>query len=127
MNSTSHRSAPTVEVVVLGTSREKVRALPDTGADISLAGTDFAEKFGRERMSEPTVHPRVVDGRNTCAIGRVEVKIRLGIIEVVEQVHIIPGVKRLILSWHTTKRLGLRDNPTGLSQAERGGGEGCRE
>ncbi|KAF0289983.1 Snake venom metalloprotease inhibitor 02A10 [Amphibalanus amphitrite] len=102
-----HRSAPTVAVDVFGTRRGKLRALPDTGADISLAGPEFAETFGRGRMTPSTVRPMVVDGRSCDSIGKVEVTIRMGDIEVNEQVHIIPGVKRLILSWKTTQRLGI--------------------
>ncbi|KAF0301265.1 Snake venom metalloprotease inhibitor 02A10 [Amphibalanus amphitrite] len=101
------RSAPTVAVDVFGTRRGKLRALPDTGADISLAGPEFAETFGRGRMTPSTVRPMVVDGRSCDSIGKVEVTIRMGDIEVNEQVHIIPGVKRLILSWKTTQRLGI--------------------
>ncbi|KAF0312792.1 hypothetical protein FJT64_016549 [Amphibalanus amphitrite] len=107
VNGVQHRSAPTVAVDVFGTRRGKLRALPDTGADISLAGPEFAETFGRGRMTPSTVRPMVVDGRSCDSIGKVEVTIRMGDIEVNEQVHIIPGVKRLILSWKTTQRLGI--------------------
>ena len=107
VNSAQYRSAPTIEVDVFGTRQGKVCALPDTGADISLAGPGFAETFGWGRVEPPTVHPRVVDGRYSNAVGQVDVKIKLGKIEVCDTIHIIPGVTRLVLSWHTTLRLGL--------------------
>ena len=107
VNSACYRSAPMVQVDVSGTQRRRVRALPDTGADISLAGPEFAEIFGPDRITPPSVHPTVVDGRDCKTIGMLKVRIRLGKIEVADQIHIVPGVNRLILSWQTTQRLGL--------------------
>ena len=106
---TSRGSAPTVRVIVTGRQTAEMEALPDTGADISVAGLDFASRIDEmnDNLQPPTTHPRAVDGHTVRSRGSLPVRIGLGDVTVSDTVHIIPGVPRLLLSWKTARALRL--------------------
>ena len=109
MTTTSRGSAPTVRVAVTGRQAAEMDALPDTGADVSVAGLDFAPQIGEMNgnLQPPTTHPRAVDGHTVRSRGSLPVRISLGSVTVTDTVHIIPGVPRLLLSWKTARSLRL--------------------
>ena len=105
----SHGAAPTVRVLVTGRETAEMLALPDTGADVSVAGLDFAHSIGElnSNLQPPTTHPRAVDGHLTRSRGSLPVRVQLGAITISDTVHIVPGVSRLLLSWKSTQALRL--------------------
>ena len=109
MATASRGSAPTVRVFVTGRRTAEMEALPDTGADVSVAGLDFAPPIDElnDNLQPPTTHPRAVDGHTVRSRGSLPVQIRLGDVTVSDTVHIIPGVPRLLLSWKTAQALRL--------------------
>ena len=93
----------------MGNRTVSVNALPDTGADLSVAGEDFLQQFGvfREALRRPAQHPRAADGSVIHSVGTLTSVISLGDVRTEEEVHILPGVRGLLLSWEVTRKLRL--------------------
>ncbi|KAF0307558.1 Transposon Ty3-I Gag-Pol polyprotein [Amphibalanus amphitrite] len=94
---------------VQGNRRVTVDALPDTGADLSVGGEDLLAQLGasREDLRRPVHHPRAANGSVIPSVGILPVTIALGDIQAEEEVHILPGVRGLLLSWEVTRTLKL--------------------
>ncbi|KAF0309783.1 hypothetical protein FJT64_019140 [Amphibalanus amphitrite] len=108
--STAAEGAPRVSVrVEAGNRRVTVDALPDTGADLSVGGEDLLAQLGasREDLRRPVHHPRAANGSVIPSVGILPVTIALGDIQAEEEVHILPGVRGLLLSWEVTRTLKL--------------------
>ena len=108
--STSAGGAPRVSVQVeVGSHTANVDALPDTGADLSVGGEDLLEKIGVTRgdLSQPAQHPRAANGLIIKSVGILHTTVSLGEVRVEEDVHILPGVTGLLLSWAATRSLRL--------------------
>ena len=106
---TSVESAPRVRLDVTAHSTVSVRALPDTGADISVGGLDFLEELGEypENLLPPEQHPSAANGEIIASVGVLPVTLTLGDITTPEEIHILPDVRGLLLSWRATRQLQI--------------------
>ena len=103
-------SAPTIEVHIANPNGSAtVKALPDSGADISVAGTDIVELLGdhKDNLLPSHVTPRTVSGHTMNPIGRLPVTITLGMATQKDDLYIHPNVKGLLLSWKASKHLRI--------------------
>ena len=94
----------------MGNRTASVNALPDTGADLSVAGEDFLQQLGvfREALRRPAQHPRAADGSVIHSVGTLTSVISLGDVRKEDEVvNILPGVRVLLLSWEVTRKLRL--------------------
>ena len=102
--------APTIEVHISNPNgNTTVKALPDSGADISVAGTDVIELLGdhRDNLLPARVTPRTVSGHKMSPIGRLPVSITLGGATQRDDLYIHPDVKGVLLSWKTSRNLHI--------------------
>lgn len=107
--STSVESAPRVALVVEAHLTATVEALPDTGADISVAGTTLLDKLGEypENLLPAEQHPRAANGETITSIGILPVSLTLGETTMEERIHILPDVSALLLSWRAARKLRI--------------------
>ena len=100
--------APTINVHVsaLNGSAPMV-ALPDSGADISVAGPDTVTALGDhcQNLLPSDMTPRGVTGHRMMPLGQIPVTITLGAVTYTDALHIYPEVKGVLLSWKTSKAL----------------------
>ena len=61
----------------------------------------------RENLIKSTMNPRAADGKVIRSAGTLPVVLELGDERIQETVHILPGVRGILLSWDVTKRLRL--------------------
>ena len=61
----------------------------------------------RENLMKSTMNPRAADGKIIRSAGTLPVILELGDERIQETVHILPGVRGILLSWDVTKRLRL--------------------
>ena len=102
--------APTIEVHMSSLNgATKVQALPDSGADISVAGKAALEQLGEHRdnllLSELT--PKAANGTSMRPIGKLPVTFALGEQKHVDDLHIYHDVKGVLLSWRAAKGLHI--------------------
>ena len=99
--------APTIRVHVASLNgNTTIPVLPDSGADISVAGPSMLEKLNEhpDNLLPSNVRPRA--GNTMTPIGKLPVTISLGQVTYSDEVHIYPQVRNTLLSWKTAK--GLR-------------------
>ena len=107
--SASVQGAPRIRVHVEAYEAASVEALPDTGADVSVAGLQLLDDMGEfpENLLPPDEHPKAANGEVIKSIGVLPVHITLGDTTVEDNIHILPSVTGLLLSWKTTRKLNL--------------------
>ena len=104
----SAEPAPTINVHVSALNGSAtVTALPDSGADISVAGPDTITMIGDhcKNLLPSDMVPRGVTGHWMTPIGQLPVTITLGTVTYRDTLHIYPAVKGVLLSWKTSKAL----------------------
>ena len=135
-NTVSQRS-PTVTVSTSSVNGSaKIKATPDTGADITAAGINFLTAIGEHvnNLLPPLDQPKSADGTTMNTMGRIKVTFQLGEKSICDEVHIISGIKGCLLSWQTCINLALihpdypkqidcepipHDQPHNMSQSNR--------
>ena len=108
--SLSFRSAPTISVHMASLNGEvTVHVLPDSGADICVAGRILLEQLNEHPDNIPpsSVTPRAVNGTSMRPIGKLPVKVSLGAQEHTAEFHIYPEVSGTLLSWEAAKALHI--------------------
>ena len=109
--------------ITVGRRSAKVNALPDTGADVSIGGEDLLQQLGLQAndISQPSLHPRAANGTTLRSVGVIRAVITLDDASVEEEVHILPEVSGLLMSWGATRRLRLvpADYPCQISAMTR--------
>ena len=102
--------APTV-MVQLSTlnGSATVKALPDSGADVSVAGMAAVKQLGvhKDSLLPSRVMPRTVSGHKMKPMGKLPVKITLGELTHEDHLHIYPEVSGVLLSWQTCRSLKI--------------------
>ena len=93
--SASVQGAPRIRVHVKAYEAASVEALPDTGGEFP------------ENLLPPDEHPKAANGEVIKSIGILPVHITLGDTTVEDNVHILPTVTGLLLSWVTTRKLNI--------------------
>ena len=102
--------APKIRVqvsTVMGT--HELTVLPDSGADISAAGTDILTCLGchPNNLLPSAVIPKSVDGHNMTPLGCIPVTFCLQQQQYHDNLHFLPGVTGAIISWKAAKGLGI--------------------
>jgi len=118
--------APRIKVIVESSDRANViEMLPDTGADICAAGTEFLEQMDEHEnnLLETTIQSLAVDGSRMDPMGMMRVTLRIGEREIKEEVYVFPNVGTPVLSWKAAKALGILPNtypypPTSIRAVE---------
>ena len=104
-------SAPTVKVHVSSLNGHAVvSVLPDSGADVSLAGPSLLQdlKDHPDNLPPSAVSSRAVDGSVMKPIGQLPITFSLGSRSYKDEVYIYPGVKgTTLLSWKAARGLGI--------------------
>ena len=102
--------APTIEVhfsTLNGSAT--LMALPDSGADISVAGLRAVQQLGdhKDNLLPSGITPKTVSGHNLLPVGRLPVNITLGDTTYKDELHIYPEVHGILLSWKTSRGLKI--------------------
>ena len=84
-------------------------ALPNSGADISIAGPDTVTALGDHchNLLPSDMTPRGVMGHRMTPLGQIPVATTLGAVTYTDALHIYPEVKGILLSWKTSKALRI--------------------
>jgi hypothetical protein len=102
--------APTITIHISSLNgNAELPALPDSGADISVAGKNILTHLGEheDNLLPSTVTPRAVNGTRMHPVGELPVTLALGSHTYQEKVYIYPEVKGLLLSWKAAKGLHI--------------------
>ena len=103
--------APTITMhVTTCNGQTNIDILPDSGADICVAGTQFVKALGEhmDNLAHSDVVPRAVNGATIHPVGKIpNVMFHTHGKTVTENVHIYDSVARALISWATAKRLGI--------------------
>ncbi len=112
VKASSRRGSPQVQFELLtqrGTSLGQHKAIPDTGAQVSLAGMDLFNSIDEE--IRPFLHPATkklssIDGSDLHCLGVMPVMIKNDYKEVLTKVYISPQADHFILSFEASCALG---------------------
>ena len=110
LSSNNTEPAPTINVHVSALNGiAPMVALPDSGADISVAGPDTVTALGDHchNLLPSDMAPRRVTGHRMMPLGQIPVTITLGAVTYTDALHIYPEVKVVLLSWKTLKALTI--------------------
>ena len=111
-NSEAIESAPTIRVHISSLNgKTEIEALPDSGADLSVAGEATLTRLGehKDNLLMSTITPCAVNGSKMQPLGKLPVTITLGTTTYTDNLHIYPNVTGVLLSWKAAK--GLRILP----------------
>ena len=109
-NVTVTEPAPTIPVHVSSLNGSaNVDVLPDSGADISAAGTEVIRLLGDhiDNLLPSGITPKAANGTTMKPAGKIKVKLRLGTNEHSEDLHVYPSVRGMLISWKAAKALGI--------------------
>ena len=111
--------APTINVHISTLNgRAVLEALPDSGADISVARPTTIKQLGEHcnNLVASDITPRGVSGHKMTPIGQLPVQITLGQTTHTDTLHIYPNIKGILLSWKTSRALKVlpKDYPSPL-------------
>ena len=84
-------------------------SLPDSGADISAAGTQALRELGEhvDNLLPSRIVPRAVNGTKMKPIRKLPVTFQLGTTKHKDELHIYPEVTGVLLSWKAAKGLNI--------------------
>ena len=106
--STTRDSAPRVQLTVTAKTLSPavgVPALPDSGADITVAGADFLDAIGGHvnNLFDSEERPRAANGRLIHTLGMLPAKLQFGDVITQDRIHFLHGVTGLLLSWKVAR------------------------
>ena len=83
--------------------------LPDSGADISAAGTEILCHLNEhvDNLLPSRITPRAVNGAKMHPIGKLPVKLKLGDKEYSDDFHVYPNIQGALISWKACKQLSI--------------------
>ena len=86
-----------------------VTALPDSGADISIAGRSLLHQLNEHphNLIQSSMVPRAVNGSTMQPLGKLLVHVMLGNRQINEEFHSYPEVSGVLLSWKVAKCLSI--------------------
>lgn len=89
--------------------RATVEVLPDSGADVSVAGKSVLYHLSEhpDNLLPSTITPRTVNGAVMQPIGRLPITLSLGPRTCTEDFHIYPNVTGALLSWKASRNLRI--------------------
>ena len=106
----SVKPAPTIQAHFSSLNgAAELTALPDSGADISVAGpnTVMALKEHLNNLLPSQVTPRTVSGHTMSPLGKLPVTVSVGGNTYKDDIHIYPQIDGILLSWRTCIGLGI--------------------
>ena len=107
---TAEPPAPTVLLHARALNGEAdIDVLPDSGANICAAGTQFLAKLGEDKdnLDPSDIKPQAVNGVTMKPLGCLSVTFSTSGRSSEEVVHIYPGIKGALISWKAAIRLGF--------------------
>ena len=102
--------APTIDVHISSLNGDAdIKTLPDSGADISVAGKAALKSLGEheDNLLPSQIVPRAVNGTRMHPIGKLPVTLTLGQRKFVDDLHIYTDVEGILLSWKAAKGLSI--------------------
>ena len=102
--------APTIRLRMLSLNgHADISVLPDSGADVSLAGPSLLCKLNEhpDNLLPSVVSSRAVNGTVMQPISQLPVTFSLGSQSYSDDVYVYPGVRGVILSWKAARGLGI--------------------
>ena len=86
-----------------------IKVLPDSGADISAAGTEILCCLNEHanNLLPSRIIPRAVNGAKMHPLGKLPVKLQLGDKEYCDDFHIYPNIQGALISWKACKQLHI--------------------
>ena len=106
----NHEPAPMIEVHVSSLNGQAdLDVLPDSGADISVAGPSLLHHLSEhpDNLLPSTITPRTVNGSVMQPMGKLPVTLSLESRTCTENFHIYRDVDKTLLSWKTTQGLSI--------------------
>ena len=110
MNGIRFEPAPTIKAhLSTPNGSALLTALPDSGADVSVAGLNAIEQLRdhKDNFLPSQVTPRTVSGHRMYPIGKLPVKITVGNSTYQVDLHIYLEVNGILLSWKACKGLNI--------------------
>ena len=112
VNRLDHPKAPTTIVQVCPESSKTftgITALPDSGADVSIAGPKLLSqlKIPAKSLKKPEIQVFASNGTKSNCTGYIKVMLRLGNKIVWDKIYICSEQNGLLLSWYTSKGLHI--------------------
>ena len=110
INSPAFEPAPTIQVHMSALNgHATVQALPDSGADISVAGNTLLQHLHEHagNLLPSNITPRTVNGTKMHPIGKLPVTLSLGTRHFTDDFHIYPEVSGVLRSWKAAKGLNV--------------------
>ena len=110
VNGITFEPAPTIKAhLSTPNGSALLTALPDSGADVSVAGLNVIEQLSdhKDNLLPSQVTPRTVSGHRMYPIGKLPVKITVGNSTYKDDLHIYPEVNGILLSWKACKGLNI--------------------
>ena len=107
---TSTDPAPNVSVNITSSNGSTLtKALPDSGADISLAGRGILRLLNEKisNLLPSNIIPKVANGTTMHPLGKLSVTFKLKNREYTDDLHIYPSVHGILMSWQVCKGLGI--------------------
>ena len=91
------------------TSPKTINSVPDTGAEVTAAGTQYLDILGikRKHLSAPPHQLKHVGGGKINIIGSCKLSLKLMGQEHIEDVYFIEGIKNIFLSITVCKKLRI--------------------
>ena len=109
-DNTTVEPTPTLSIHISSLNgNANLTTLPDSGADISVAGKAALHHLGEheDNLLPSQIIPRAVNGTRMYPIGKLPVTLALGGQKYMEDLHIYPNIKGVLLSWKAAKGLNI--------------------
>ena len=106
----SFEPAPTIGVHMSSLNGQAtIQALPDSGADICVAGTAFLQQLREhpDNLLPSVITPRAINGTTMSPIGKLPITLSIGERAYTDDFHIYPSVTGTLLSWKAAKGLTI--------------------
>ena len=86
-----------------------LQAVPDTGAEANIGGTNILQKLNIKKNELQPVYEKIIAANKTeiSALGKTKVHIQYGNVSTNEEIIICPDRKELLLSWKTCQNLHI--------------------
>ena len=86
-----------------------LQAVPDTGAEANIAGTNILQKLNIKKNELQPVYEKIIAANKTeiSALGNTKVHIQYGNVNTNEEIIVCPDRNELLLSWKTCQNLHI--------------------
>ena len=102
--------APTIQAELsTRNGSTSMQVLPDSGADISVAGPNIIQSLNdhRDNLLPSQVTPRTVNGQKLTPIGKLPVQIKIANHMYKDELHVYPNIEGVLVSWKACKALNI--------------------